>query len=196
MKATVLSFQIIQALVILVFLVFVSDIRKKNKTKLLINPLLLRIMKVIYAIPLGLFLFAVITMKSIFIKDWIALLLTVVGLIIVINAKTTLGDNHSWTGYGTFPKSFSATGIYSIIRHPMYLGIYLCIIGMILFIFNHLSLPLFILDIIGSGYIIFILNTSAKRETEHLKGLFGNHFEKYCNTIPAYLPRIYKKIND
>ena len=193
MNLIILSFQIIQTLVILIFLVFVSDLRKKNQTKSLINPVLLIIMKITYVIPLGLFLLAVITLNNVFIKDWVALLLTIVGVIIVIIAKTTLGGHHSWTGYGAFPKSFSASGIYSKIRHPMYLGIYLCIIGMVLFIFKHLSLPLFIIDVVGSGYIVFILYTSAKKETEHLIGLFGTHFENYCNEVPAYLPRVYKK---
>lgn len=193
MKITIIEFQIIQSLVILIFLVFVSDLRKKNLTKSLINPILLQIMKAVYVIPLGLFLLAVITMNSVLFKDWIALILTITGLIIVVIAKITLGTNHSWTGYGAFPKSFSASGIYSLIRHPMYLGIYLCIIGMILFIFRHLSLPLFIVDIIGSGYIFFILYTSAKKETEHLISIFGNTFEKYRDDVPAYLPKFYRK---
>lgn len=150
-------------------------------------------MKAVYVIPLGLFLVSVITMNSIFYKDWIALLITIAGAIIVIIAKVTLGNNHSWTGYGSFPKSFSASGIYSIIRHPMYLGIYLCIIGMVLFIYKHLSFPLLVIDIIGSGYIIFILYTSAKKETEHLISLFGDNFEKYRSKVPAYLPRIIKE---
>ena len=124
-----LIYKSVQTLIILPF-AFFSDLRKKDKTKKPLNQTLLVSKKVIYLIPLLIFLFSVFRSNTFLVSDFLSLLFTLVGFAIVMVAKISLGTYNSWTGFGTLPKAFLSKGIYSIIRHPMYTGIFTCIIGM------------------------------------------------------------------
>jgi threonine/homoserine/homoserine lactone efflux protein len=51
----------------------------------------------------------------------------------------------------------------------MYTGIFICIGGMLIFIIGHLTWFFVLLDVAGSIYIVYVLTTSAERETQHLR---------------------------
>jgi len=183
-----LIYKIFQILIILLFAFFVSDLRRKNVTKELLNGKLILLMKIIYIIPLLIFLISVINSDELLITDIISMSFTIVGLVIVILAKLTLGVNHSWTGYGTFPEEFLRKGIFSKIRHPMYTGIFICIFGMWFHVFWHATLLLAIINFSCSLFIFYVLISSARKETEHLINLFGDDYEHYANRVHPFLP--------
>lgn len=183
-----LIYKIVQTLIILLFAFFVSDLRKKNQTKKLLNQTLLVSMKVIYLIPLLIFLFSVFRSNTFLVSDFLSLLFTLVGLAIVMVAKISLGTYHSWTGLGTYPKAFLSKGIYSKIRHPMYTGIFTCIIGMWFHVFWHASLFLIITNFCCSLFIFYVLISSSHKEEEHLLLLFGNDYQQYLNQVHPFLP--------
>ena len=106
----------------------------------------------------------------------------------VIVSKISLGVNHSWTGYGTFPKEFLSSGIYSKIRHPMYMGIFICIFGMWFHVFWHATLLFLIINYICSLFIFYVLIASASKEEKHLLYLFGKDYQQYVIKIHPFLP--------
>ena len=181
-------YKIFQVTVILFFAYFVSDFRKKNITKQLLSPTLLIAMKLAYMVPLIIFLSSVIRTERLLITDLLSLGITLVGLGVVAFAKLTLGKNHSWTGYGTFPEVFCTGGVFSYVRHPMYSGIITCIIGMVLHVVFHASLALILINIIYSAFIVYVLTSSAKAETDHLLGLFGEDYQNYIKQVHPFFP--------
>ena len=72
-----LIYKIIQTLIILLFALFVSDLRRKNKTIELLNGKLIVFMKIVYIIPLLIFLISVINSDSFLITDVIGMSLTI-----------------------------------------------------------------------------------------------------------------------
>ena len=187
-------YKVSQVVIILLFAFFVSDLRKKNQTKELLNHKLIIVMKIVYIIPLAIFLYSVITTEALLVTDFISFLLTLIGLVVVILAKSSLGINHSWTGYGTFPKSICKKGIFSIIRHPMYTGIFMCILGMWFHVISHQNVLLIIINLISSFFILFVLTSSAIKEEQHLSSLFGEDYEEYERCVPRFFPiKITKK---
>ncbi len=186
-------YKILQISIIILFGVLVSDLRKKNITKRLLDQKLLILMKVSYLAPLFIFLVSVINNEKYLLTDVFALFITLIGLMVVANAKYHLGRNHSWTGYGTFPEHFCTKGSFSLMQHPMYTGIIICILGMVLHVSFHISWPWLLLNLVSSAFIVYILVSSAKKENEHLQELFGDEYKNYADQIHPFLPiRRYK----
>jgi len=81
-----------------------------------------------------------------------------------------------------------SSGIYSIIRHPQYLGGILAHIGISFLLSSFLSLI--------TTPIVIILNflISWKEEKELIKE-FGNEYEDYKNKVPMFLPKLRKRVN-
>lgn len=184
----VMFYKITQVLVILFFAFFVSDLRKKNKIKRILNPNLLIVMKLAYMVPLLIFLSSVICTEQLVYMDFLSLFITLVGLGIVSIAKLSLGRNHSWTGYVTFPDAFCTGSVFSYVRHPMYSGIFTCIIGMLLHVLFHAPLPLSLINIIFSAFIVYVLISSANAEADHLLELFGEDYQNYMKQVHPFFP--------
>lgn len=73
-------------------------------------------------------------------------------------------------------------GVYSIVRHPMYLGILLLYLG--LFAFT-LSLALMALWLVVFG----VFNRFAAYEEEDLVRVFGERYSEYRRRVPRWLPQ-------
>ena len=78
------------------------------------------------------------------------------------------------------------TGVYSIIRHPQYLGALLVHLGFSFLLSSWYSL-IFTPLVIGYIYI-----TSWKEERELIKE-FGKEYEDYMGEVPMLIPRLRKK---
>ncbi|MDD2927487.1 MAG: isoprenylcysteine carboxylmethyltransferase family protein [Candidatus Omnitrophica bacterium] len=74
-------------------------------------------------------------------------------------------------------------GPYQVVRNPMYLGILLIGLGVVLILFNW-WVVLFFLLIFSSRYLPLILNEEKK-----LRGMFPGLYEAYCRRVPRLLPR-------
>jgi len=79
-------------------------------------------------------------------------------------------------------KSLNTTGIYSLVRNPLYLGNYLMFLGVFLFAYT------------GWGVLIFSLlfwlyyERIIFAEEEFLKNKFGNVFTEWAEKTPAFIP--------
>jgi len=78
--------------------------------------------------------------------------------------------------------SLITTGPYSIQRHPMYFGIALIGVGVVLILFNYWALALFLLFFIGR-YIVL-----SFQEEKKLILQFGDGYNNYMKSTPILLP--------
>ena len=144
-----------------------------------------------------------ITIPFIFLTDYSSITATNEKIYIIISiVLSLLGFFIRFYTIGTTPKGTSgrntkkqvaevlnSTGIYAIVRHPLYLGNYLIWIGIATFVFN----LLFILLISLIFWIYYERIMFA--EERFLEKRFGEEYLNWSNRIPAFIPNfsLYKK---
>jgi len=112
---------------------------------------------------------------------WTGLILTAVGVAIAIWARLSLGSN--WSGTVTLKENHELIrkGLYSQIRHPIYTGILLGVIGSGM-IQGELR------DLLGFCLLFFSLFIKAKREEAFLFQEFGSTFTEHQRHTGMFLP--------
>ena len=80
--------------------------------------------------------------------------------------------------------SLVTSGIYQLVRNPMYLGSFTLGAGYVLMLWPWWALPIFV--------VIFLLRfrVQVKKEEKFLSETFGEEYTKYCATTPRVFPRI------
>lgn len=114
---------------------------------------------------------------------WITgLALTACGVGLGIWARLTLGAN--WSGVVTLKKDHEliCTGLYRWIRHPIYSGILLAMIGTAL-IKGHLR------GWLGFAVVLATFYFKARREEDFLRQEFGQGFEEHARNTGMFLPK-------
>ena len=106
------------------------------------------------------------------------LILILIGSLIIIKS------------YGKIKKDFlragkiQITGLYSKVRHPMYMGIIIFLAG--------LSLVSYSLYFLAYAFIISLcLIWMAKIEEKHMARRFWQNYENYKKQVPMLVPKIY-----
>ena len=74
-------------------------------------------------------------------------------------------------------------GMFSVIRHPIYLGALLVYPAVILLTQSVMSIPAWLMGIL-------LYNWLAKDEEERMENLFGEKYRQYMNRVPRWIPRI------
>jgi len=94
--------------------------------------------------------------------------------------RNTSGRN---TVAGQIADELNTTGIYSLVRHPLYLGNFFMWIGPVLFVRTFVFVIIFIL-VYGLYYerIMFA-------EEQFLRGKFGEAYDKWSENVNAIIPR-------
>lgn len=188
-------FRTLSIILFIVFLLFVSDVRNK-KTKPIIRQPWLTMMRIAYPIAPFCYLYFLFKVMETSLCDYAALLLMIIGTIIVIIAKLELGKNHSWAGYFANETSeFVTTGIYSFVRHPLYLGIVIAVTGTIFVVLPrlYLNMVLFLFYLVGMICSFVFMFISSLKETEFLLNKFGEPFKQYIDQVPAYFPNLFRR---
>ncbi len=183
-----LLFQIIQITVLVIFVVFISDIRVKAQSNSLINRKLLLILKLVYLVPLSLYVYSICILSYVSVIDLVALSITMLGTVFVVLAKVNLADKHTWTGYCMHNNCFVADGVYAYIRHPIYAGIYVFIIGAALTMVFHTPMTLNAIALASLFYIMPFLAIAAKKETNFLAQKHGDNFRRYQRSVHPFIP--------
>jgi len=119
-----------------------------------------------------------------YIVSWIAISLSVLGFIIraISIATTPKGTSGRNTKDGQVAESLNTTGIYSTVRHPLYLGNYFMWIGIVLYTFN------FSFVIIVSLLYWLYYERIMFAEERFLEKKFGDEYMNWAATIPAFFP--------
>jgi protein-S-isoprenylcysteine O-methyltransferase Ste14 len=115
---------------------------------------------------------------------WVSIALSVKGFLIRsysigTTPKGTSGRN---TRAGQIAESLNITGIYSIVRHPLYLGNYLMWTGIVLFTFN------FSFVVIVSLAFWLYYERIMFAEERFLERKFGQTYLDWSLTTPAFIP--------
>lgn len=111
----------------------------------------------------------------------IGLVITLIGILFAIWARFTLGNN--WSGDADLKNKqiLIKSGPYNIVRHPIYTGLTLAVIGSV--ITEN--------AIIGISAILSILFFSYLRisiEEKLMKVEFGKEYEEYSKTVKRFIP--------
>jgi protein-S-isoprenylcysteine O-methyltransferase Ste14 len=89
---------------------------------------------------------------------------------------------------GTLHKAttLTTTGPYSLVRHPLYVGSYLMMLGFCALLADWVTL----LAVLGPLSIIYMLR--LRREERTLSQRFGEAWRRYAQTTPRFLPRAWR----
>ncbi len=122
---------------------------------------------------------------------WLAIGLSILGFIIraISIATTPKGTSGRNTKEGQVAESLNTTGIYSTVRHPLYLGNYFMWIGIVMFTFNWW----FVITVTLAFWLYYERIMFA--EERFLERKFGDAYMNWANATPAFIPclRKYKK---
>jgi protein-S-isoprenylcysteine O-methyltransferase Ste14 len=184
----VLLYKFAQSAVLLTFTIFISDIRRKEGSRPLVDELLVLLMKLCYLIPVSVFAYSIYRLASVSILGYLSIGLTFAGTTLVLKAKLDLGDYHVWTGYGKEETRLVVRGVYRWIRHPIYAGIFLFILGAMLVTVPGTPWFLLIPFFISLTYITAFLIYASIKETEFLKKKFGDEFIQYYKRVHPFVP--------
>ena len=77
-------------------------------------------------------------------------------------------------------------GVFSIVRHPIYLGAILCYFSMLVFSFSLIAAFIWVVIILFYLYL-------CKHEEKLLIKKFGSDYEKYISETPMLIPRIKRR---
>lgn len=114
----------------------------------------------------------------------ICVLISVIGLLIrvLIVGYIPTGTSGRNTG-GQKATSLNTTGIYSVVRHPLYLANFLIYIGVVLY-----TLVWWFILIAILAFIAYYERIMA-REEEYLQNKFADKFTAWANRTPAFFPK-------
>lgn len=120
----------------------------------------------------------------------IAILISILGLIVRIitvghTPKNTSGRN---TKIGQLADSVNTTGIYSVVRHPLYLGNFLMWLGIAVWTINLWFIVAFCL------FYWLYYERIMYAEEEFLRDKFGKQYIQWAETTPAFIPDFKKYI--
>lgn len=184
----IFAYRIIQILILVVFAVFISDHRRKPDMIPLIDRRLTLLMKLSYPIPTAINFYVLFTLDRLYPVDLVAVALNALGAFLVVRAKRDLGQYHTWTGYGAMHTQLVRHSIYGLIRHPLYTGIYLFIVGSLILALAHAAWYLVAIMAVTLGYIMAFLAAAARREDRFLQQQFGQEYLAYQAQVHAFLP--------
>ena len=114
--------------------------------------------------------------------EWIGVLLTAVGVTVALWARWHLGAN--WSGVVTLKEGHELirSGPYRTIRHPIYTGILLALMGTAVAVGE-------VRGLLAVAIAWFSFYTKARREESFLTQEFGPSFAEHTKRTGMFLPR-------
>jgi protein-S-isoprenylcysteine O-methyltransferase Ste14 len=79
--------------------------------------------------------------------------------------------------------ALNTSGMYSVVRHPLYLGNYLAVLGCLLFFHQTWIVP------VGTALFAALYKPITLSEEAFLRERFGDVFDTWAGTTPAWIPR-------
>lgn len=189
---SIVTFKIVQFIILCTFVVFISDFRKKEGMSPLVHEGWIHLLKISYLVPFLIYLQILFTMTQISAFDAPAMGLTLLGTALVGKAKNDLSSRHTWAGYCSGSVKLMTDGVYAYIRHPIYTGIFMLIAGSLFTILPRLnlssSLALAAAALISVSYTMSFLAFLASKETRAMLAKHGPAFKHYVKTVHPFLP--------
>jgi protein-S-isoprenylcysteine O-methyltransferase Ste14 len=111
---------------------------------------------------------------------------TMVGIGINLVARRDLAEHWSPLAAGAGEQKLVKSGIYSKIRHPIYLSNLSCSLGFALISWNAIALLLFVLCLAA-------FHLRIRREEKELVAAFGDEYAEYTRDVPSMIPRLRRR---
>jgi len=105
-----------------------------------------------------------------------------------------LGEGLRLWAAGTIQKNrqLARSGPYALVRHPLYLGSFLVVVGFCLGALNpYHPLRTFLLWLLALGGFALVYRRKIVDEEATLAQLFSEDFQCYRQTVPAFWPRLH-----
>lgn len=187
--------KVFQVILVIIFTVSISDFSRRKDKIPIINKLLIQILKILYLVPISIYIYVILNSTTISYFDIFPYIFAVAGIMLVRKAKLDLGSQHVWTGYCLLNAKLVTKGIYVRIRHPLYTGIYVFIIGGLIFVIPRAPFFLRCVTLIVITYILIFIIFVARKETQYLTEKLGDEFLKYKTQVHSFLPlRVFKNL--
>ena len=112
------------------------------------------------------------------------LLLTFAGISLAIWARFLLGGN--WSGRVTVKENHTlvGTGPYAVVRHPIYSGMLLAVLGTALALRE-------VRGLVGFGLVLALVLLKARMEESFMIEAFGSKYGEYRGQVKALIPFVY-----
>lgn len=110
--------------------------------------------------------------------------LLLAGLLVMFAGATGLGDSLSPWPAPVKDNELTTTGIYGVIRHPLYSGLVMSTLGFGVVTGSPLRMLLGIL-------LALLLDQKADKEEKLLVDKHGEAYETYCKEVAKFVPRLY-----
>ena len=182
------GFKIFELSVMAVFATAISGVKRRTGMVPLVKETLTNTVKFTYALPLAFYAYALYDMERIYLPDLLSCPLTLGATILVVKARLDLANSHTWTGYYLKGAGLVTEGVYAYVRHPLYLGIQMFIMGGFLTVVLHCSVIVSAIVLCVLAYVTSFLIFAARRESEKLTEMFGDEFLEYKKHVHAFLP--------
>ena len=177
------------------FLLYGMDVRRKKGARYFVAPIWQLLMKLCAGLLIAGFAWLVASMREPGMIDWLGLILGASGTALVVAAKWTLGDAHTFTGQHLERPRLVTHRVYSITRNPLYLGIFQCELCILLVALHQLpllrpedSLYWFGLFAAALVYAVSFNLWMARCEARQLERCFGDTYRRYRSRVPFLIP--------
>lgn len=116
--------------------------------------------------------------------EYLCLIVSLIGVVvrIVTVGHTPAGTSGRNTADGQVADSLNTTGIYSLVRHPLYLGNFLMYLGIAMITLNYGFVIVFVLV-----YWLYYERIMFAEE-QFLRRRFGSDYKKWADRTPAFIP--------
>jgi protein-S-isoprenylcysteine O-methyltransferase Ste14 len=188
----VLAFKLVQFAILSVFIAFISDFRSKEGMVPLVSERWTCLLKFSYLVPFAVYAQVLVSITSVSLLDAFSIGLTLLGTALVAKAKIDLASHHTWAGYCAASSGLITEGIYAYIRHPIYTGIYVLILGSLFTILPRINLSVSMAlpaaALVSVSYTMGFIAYLANKETAALLAKCGPPFKRYVESVHAFLP--------
>lgn len=198
MKPEVIIYKIFAYIVLLIFVYFIGDVNRTD-SKPLVKKHWLFLMSIFFPIPPICYAYFLYKLKWLTFIDVAALLLMIFGVLIIGLSRRKLGSRHSWTGFSKQNiTTFEKNGIYKIIRHPLYTGIYIAVLGSMFVVIQRAKATDILLwaYLLANIFVFAFIYVSSLRESKALRERFGDEYLHYEKQVPAFIPRLIPQKKD
>ncbi|MGM0628869.1 MAG: methyltransferase family protein [Patescibacteria group bacterium] len=184
----IILFQITVALLTLVLMFLVFDLRVGGRRRSNGSYLPAVVGALLPLYGLGYLWVLFYSFNSLTVFDQISFVFISVGFVMAVKARMDLRGNYAWPGQFMEEIKIVKSGIYAYIRHPIYTGVGLFLIGTLFTVVVHsdliLGMPLAVL----SASLLALLASVARHEESCLARELGDVYVAYVCEVHAVLP--------
>ncbi len=184
---SLIIFNMAQALIAIMLLFFVFDFRFRGEKRANSGvPLLIGILFPLYTVGYMSVIFT--HLESVGVLDLSAFVLTALGTALAVKARIDLKGWYAWPGQFNINTQLVRTGIYAYMRHPLYVGVFVFIMGTLITVVMYSGFIFGIFMVMIAASVLAFVALAAKQEEVRLQNELGEIYVSYQCEVNAVLP--------